>query len=82
MPGVVQNLECSDENSSPFELAFSWELPRELGNEVIGYQVMVNRLEQRRGTREVFQSGVYNNFTETSGASISGLGNSNHCYHN
>ena len=74
MPGVVRNLICS-ENSSPSELTFSWELPTELGNEVIGYQVIVNRLEHRTGTKEVFQSSTYNNVIEANDVSINGLGN-------
>ena len=73
VPGVVQNLVCAG-ISSPSELSFSWELPTVLGNEVVGYQVVVNRLEQRAGSREMVQSGIYDNFIETKHVSISGLG--------
>ena len=45
-----------------------------LGNEVIGYQVIVNRLEHRTGRREVVQSSVYDDFVEIKEASVSGLG--------
>ena len=74
VPGMVQNLVCSGSSSST-ELNFSWELPTELGNEVIGYQVTVNRLEHRISSREVVQSGVYRDFIEANDASIGGLGN-------
>lgn len=76
VPGVVQDLECSKKSSSR-TLTLSWALPRESGNQVTGYQVVVNRLEHRRGTKEVFQSSVYNNFTVATNASIYGLGNDN-----
>ena len=74
VPGVVQDLVCGD-SSSPAELSFSWELPTLLGNEVVSYQVTVNRLEHRAGTREVIQSHVYGEFVEMKDASVSGLGN-------
>ena len=74
VPGMVQNLVCSGSSSST-ELNFSWELPTELGNEAIGYQVTVNRLEHRTGSREVVQSGIYRDFIEANDASIGGLGN-------
>ena len=45
-----------------------------LGNEVVGYQVIVNRLEQRASSREVTQSGVYDEFIEMKDASLGGLG--------
>ena len=44
-----------------------------LGNEVVGYQVTVNRLEHRAGTRDVVQAGVYSRVIETKDASVSGL---------
>ena len=46
-----------------------------LENKVVGYQVIVNRLEHSPGTRDVVQSGVYSRVTETKDASVSGLGN-------
>ena len=73
VPGMIQNLVCA-ERSSPSELSFSWEQPTVLGNEVVGYQVTVNRLEHRTGTREVVQSSVYDDLVETKGTSVSGLG--------
>ena len=73
VPGVVQNLLCA-ESSSPAELSFSWEQPTVRKSEVVSYQVVVSRLEQRAGTREVIQSSVYNDFVKTKNASISGLG--------
>ena len=76
VPGVVENLICA-ENSSPAELSFSWEQPAVLGNEVVGYQVTVNRLEHRTGIREVVQSSVYDNFVEMKDATVSGLGKDN-----
>ena len=73
VPGVVQNLVCAA-SSSPSVLSFSWEQPTVLGNEVVGYQVTVNRLEHRAGTRDVVQAGVYSRVIETKDASVSGLG--------
>ena len=73
---MIQNLVCA-ESSPPSELSFSWEQPAVLGNEVIGYQVTVNRLEHRTVTREVVQSSVYDNFVEMKDASVSGLGKHN-----
>ena len=72
-PGEVQNIVCAV-SSSPSELSFSWDLPTMLGNEVVSYQVMVNRLEHRPGTREVIQSGVYEKFVDIREASVIGLG--------
>ena len=57
VPGEVGNLLCAM-SSSVSELSFSWDLPTLLGSEVVSYQVIVNRLEHRPGTREVIQSGV------------------------
>ena len=45
-----------------------------LGNEVVGYQVTVNRLEHRAGTREVVQAGVYSRVIGTKDSSVSGFG--------
>ena len=45
-----------------------------LSNEVVSYQVMVNRLEHRPGTRDVIQSSVVNKFVEELRASATGLG--------
>ena len=73
-PGEVQNIVCAV-SSSPSELSFSWNLPTMLGDEVVSYQVMVNRLEHRPGTREVIQSGVYEKFVDNiREASVIGLG--------
>ena len=62
-------------SSSPSELSFSWDLPLLLGNEVVSYQVIVNRLEHRPGTRDVIQSGVYDELVDIREATIIGLGN-------
>ena len=70
---MVQNLVCAGSTSSSV-LSFSWEQPSELGNEVVGYQVTVNRLEHKAGTRDVVQDGVYSDVIETKDASISRLG--------
>ena len=72
VPGVVQNLVCT-RSSSPSELSFSWNLPTLLGNEVVSYQVMVNQLQHRPGTRDVIQSSVYEEFVEMKDASVTGL---------
>ena len=73
VPGVVGNLDCAV-SSSPSELSFSWELPTLLGNEVVSYQVIVNRLEHRSGSRDVVQSSVYNKFVDVREASVTGFG--------
>ena len=72
-PGEVQNIVCAV-SSSPSELSFSWNLPTMLGDEVVSYQVMVNRLEHRPGTRDVIQSDVVNKFVEEPHTSATGLG--------
>ena len=61
-------------SSLPSELSFSWDLPTWLGSEVISYQVIVNRLEHRPGTREVIQSAVNEQFVYRREASVIGLG--------
>ena len=73
VPGEVQNIVCAM-SSSPSELSFSWELPTLLGDEVVSYQVIVNRLEHSEGTREVIQSSVYERFVDIREASVIGLG--------
>ena len=78
MPGVVGNLVCA-ESSSPLELSFSWKLPTLLGNEVVSYQVVVNRLEHRPGTRDVVQSATYNEFVDAREVSVIGLGKDIYC---
>ena len=60
-------------SSSPSELSFSWDLPTRLGSEVVSYQVIVNRLEHRPGTREIIQSAVDEQFVDIREASIIGL---------
>jgi hypothetical protein len=73
-PGIVQNLVCTP-SSSPSVLSFSWDDPPTLlDSEVVSYQVRVNRLEHRPGTREVIQSDVYENFVDTRETSVTGLG--------
>ena len=72
-PGGVQNIVCAVD-SLPSQLSFSWDLPMLLGNEVVSYQVTVNRLEHRADTREVIQSGVYEKFVDVREASVIGLG--------
>ena len=72
VPGIVGNLVCA--TSSPTGLSFSWDLPTLLGSEVVSYQVMVNRLEYRPGTRDVIQSDVVNKFVEEPHTSATGLG--------
>ena len=72
VPGIVGNLVCAA--TSPTGLSFSWVLPTLLGSEVVSYQVMVNRLEHRQGTRDIIQSGVINEFVEERRASTTGLG--------
>ena len=44
-----------------------------LGNEVVGYQVTVNRLEHRAGTREITQFSLYGGLTEMREVSVNGL---------
>ena len=61
-------------SSSPSEFSFSWDLPTLLGSEVVSYQVIVNRLEHRLGTREVIQSAVDEQFVESLDARVTGLG--------
>ena len=73
VPGEVGSLVCSV-SSSPSELSFSWDLPTHLANEVVSYQVIVNRLEHRPGTREVIQFAMDEQFVDTREASITGLG--------
>ena len=60
-------------SSSPSELSFSWDLPTLLGSEVVSYEVIVNRLEHRPGTREVIQTAVDEQFVDRRVASITGL---------
>ena len=72
---MVQNLLCA-QSLSQSELTFSWELPTLLGNEVVSYQVTVNRLEHKGNTRELTQLIVCDNFTEMKRASVNGLGKS------
>ena len=76
VPGVVPNLVCAV-SSSPSGLSFSWEPPTLLGNEVVSYQVIVSRLEHRPGTKNVVQSGVYDEFIDAREASVTGLGKDN-----
>ena len=73
VPGKVGNLVCAV-SSSPSEFSFSWDLPTLLGSEVVSYQVIVNRLEHRPGTREVIQSAVDKQFVDRREASVIGLG--------
>ena len=56
------------------ELSFSWDLPTLLGSEVVSYQVIVNRLEHRPGTREVIQSAVDEQFIQVLDAHVTRLG--------
>ena len=72
VPGIVRNLVCAA--SSPTGLSLFWDLPTLLGSEVVSYQVMVNRLEHRSGTRNVIQSDVVNKFVEEPHISATGLG--------
>ena len=72
VPGEIGNLVCAV-SSSPSELSFSWDLPTQLGSEVVSYQVIVNRLEHRPGTREVIQTAVDEQFVDRREASIIGL---------
>ena len=74
VPGEVGNLVCAVSSSSASELSFSWDLPTLLGSEVVSYQVIVNRLEHRPGTREVIQSAVDEQFVDRREASVIGLG--------
>jgi hypothetical protein len=74
VPGKVGNLVCAVNSPSASELSFSWDLPTLLGSEVVGYQVIVSRLEHMPGTREVIQSGVYDEFIDKREASVFGLG--------
>ena len=48
-------------------------MPTRLGSEVVSYQVIVNRLEHRPGTREVIQSAMDEQFIDRREASITGL---------
>ena len=73
VPGKVGNLVCAV-SSSPSELSFSWDLPTRLGSEVVSYQVIVNRIEHRPGTREVTQSAVDEQFVKSLNARVTGLG--------
>ena len=73
--GVVQNLICTQ--SSSLELSLSWGQSILLGDEVIGYQVTVSRLQHRPGTRDVTQFTVHDHFTEMKRASVNGLGKFN-----
>ena len=77
VPGEVGNLVCAV-SSSASELSFSWDLPTLLGSEVVSYQVIVNRLEHRPGTREVIQSAVDEQFVESLDAHVTGLGTNEH----
>lgn len=61
VPGVVQNLKCA-RSSSQTELLLSWEPPTMISNEMVSYQVTVNRLEHSPGTRNLIQFEVYNHF--------------------
>ena len=61
-------------SSSPSELSISWDLPTLLSSEVVNYQVIVSRLEHRPGTREVIQSGVYDESVDRREATLTGLG--------
>ena len=79
VPGEVGNLICAV-SSSASELSFSWHLPTLLGSEVVSYQVIVNRLEHRPGTREVIQSAVDEQFVESLDARVSGLGMNEYNY--
>ena len=60
-------------SSSASELSFSWDVPTLLGSEVVSYQVIVNRLEHRPGTREVIQSAVDEKFIKSLDARVTGL---------
>ena len=73
VPGEIRNLVCAV-SSSPSELSFSWDLPTQLASEVVSYQVILNRLEHRPGTREVTQSAVDEQFVDIREASVIGLG--------
>ena len=68
-------------SSSPSELSFSWDVPTRLGSEVVSYQVIVNRLEHRPGTREVIQSAVDEQFVESLDARVTGLGTNAYNYY-
>ena len=67
-------------SSSASELSFSWDLPTLLGSEVVSYQVIVNRLEHRPGTREVIQSAMDEQFVESLDTRVSGLGMNEYNY--
>ena len=77
VPGEVGNLVCAI-SSSLSELSFSWDVPTLLGSEVVSYQVIVNRLEHRPGTREVIQSAVDEQFVKSLDARVTGLGTNEH----
>lgn len=72
---MVQNLKCAG-SSSQTELLLPWDPPTMISNEMVSYQVKVNRLEHRPGTRKVIQFEVYKHFNvEVNQAIISqGLG--------
>ena len=81
VPGKIRNLVCAV-SSSASELSFSWDLPTLLGSEVVSYQVIVNRLGHRPGTREVIQSAVDEQFVKSLDARVTGLGtNTAHNYY-
>ena len=42
---------------------------------MVSYQVIVYQLQHRPGTRDVVQSGVYEDFVEIKDTSVTGLGN-------
>lgn len=57
VPGMVENLACS--RSSPSELTFTWQSPMNmLQDSILEYQVEVNGLRNREGTRDVVQFDV------------------------
>ena len=71
-PGPVSNLMCDkSSSSSDSELNFSWELPAVLGDEVIGYQVEVKKLQHRDGTKDVVSIDVTDFNTKLHEASLS-----------
>ena len=67
-------------SSSASELSFSWDVPTLLGSEVVSYQVIVNRLEHRPGTREVIQYAVDEKFVKSLDARVTGLGTNEYNY--
>lgn len=68
-PGMVENLVCG-RSLSASELTFTWELPNMLQNGVLEYQVEVNELHHRTGTRDVVQFNKANFSTKTMVATI------------